>query len=64
MIKNLPADAGDTGDIDAVPESARSPREGNGYPLQYSWLENPIDRGAWQATKSIGSKKSDMTVVT
>ena len=39
--------AGDTG---SIPGSGRSPREGNGYPLQNSCLENPMDRGAWQAT--------------
>ena len=33
-----------------IPGSGRSPGEGNGYPLQYSCLENPLDRGAWQAT--------------
>ena len=37
-------------DLGLIPESGRSPREGNGYPLQYSCLENPMDRGAWQAT--------------
>ena len=35
---------------DSVPESGRSPVEGNGYPLQYSCLENPMDRGDWEAT--------------
>ena len=35
---------------DSIPGSGRSPGEGNGYPLQYSCLENPMDRGAWQAT--------------
>jgi len=39
-----------TGDPASVPRSGRSPREGNGNPLQYSCLENPKDRGAWQAT--------------
>ena len=38
------------GDQGSIPESGRSPGEGNGNPLQYSCLENPIDRGAWQAT--------------
>ena len=47
MVKNLPADAGDGG---SIPGWGRSPGEGNGYPLQYSCLENPIDRGTWQAT--------------
>ena len=50
VIKNLPANAGDTGDVGLIPGSERSPREGNGYPFQYSCLENPLDRGAWQAT--------------
>ena len=38
------------GDLGSIPESGKSPGEGNGYPLQYSCLENPMDRGAWQAT--------------
>ena len=38
------------GDLGLIPGSGRSPGEGNGNPLQYSCLENPIDRGAWQAT--------------
>jgi len=38
------------GDLDSIPELGRSPGEGNGYPLQYSCLENSMDRGAWQAT--------------
>jgi len=44
--KELPADAGDTG---SIPGSGRSSGEGNGNPLQYSHLENPMDRGAWWA---------------
>ena len=47
MVKNLLASAGDTG---SIPGTGRSPGEGNGNPLQYSCLGNPIDRGAWQAT--------------
>ena len=47
LVKNLPADAGDSG---PTPESRRSPGEGHGNTLQYSWLENPMDRGAWRAT--------------
>ena len=50
MAKNLPADAGDKGDVGSIPGSGRSPGEGNGNPLQYSCLENATDRGAWQAT--------------
>ena len=38
------------GDLGSIPGSGRSPGEGNGNPLQYSFLENPIDRGAWWAT--------------
>ena len=47
MVKNLPANAGDTGDMGSIPASGRSPGEGNGNPLQYSCLENPMDRGTW-----------------
>ena len=46
-VKNLPANIGDVG---SDPGSGRSPGEGNGNPLQDSCLENPVDRGAWQAT--------------
>ena len=49
MVKNLPAIAGDSGDRGSIPGSGRSPGEGNGTPLQYSCLENPMDRGTWQA---------------
>ena len=45
MVKNLPASAGDTGDVDQIPESGELPGEGSGNPLQYSCLENPMDRG-------------------
>ena len=47
MVKNLPAHAGDA---DSIPGSRGSPGKGNGNLLQYSCLENPMDRGAWQAT--------------
>ena len=50
IVKNLPADAGDARDVGSVPRWGRSPGEGNGNPLQYSCLENPVDRGAWWAT--------------
>ena len=50
MVKNLPANAGDTGNEGLIPGLGKSPGEGNGNPLQYSCLENPLDRGAWQAT--------------
>ena len=47
MVKNLPADTGDAG---SVPGLGRSPGVGNGNPLQYSCLENSMDRGIWSAT--------------
>ena len=49
MVKNLPANAGDAGHVGSIPESERSPGEGNGNPLQYSCLKNSMDKGAWQA---------------
>ena len=58
LAKNLPANAGDTGSISGL---GRSPGEGNGYPLQYSYLKNPTDRGAWWATVPWGHKVLDMT---
>ena len=42
--------AGNAGDLGLIPELGQSPEEGNGYPLQYSYLENYMDGGAWQAT--------------
>ena len=58
VVKNPPANtnAGDPGDTGSVPGSGRSPGEGNGNPLQYSCLENPIDRGAWKATVHVVAK--------
>ena len=50
VVKNLPANAEDTRDGDLIPGSGRSPGGGHGNPLQYSTLENPMDRGAWWAT--------------
>ena len=50
MVKNPPANAGDTRDVGSIPGLGRSPGEGHGNPLQYSCLENPMDRGPWQAT--------------
>ena len=47
VVKNLPANAGGEG---SIPRSGRSPGGGTGNPLQYSFLENSMDRGAWQAT--------------
>ena len=50
VVKSLPANAGDIRDVGSIPGSGKSPGEGNGNPLQYSCLENPMDRGAWWAT--------------
>ena len=59
MVKNLPVNAEDTG---LSPGSRRSPGEGNGNTLQYSFLGNPMDRGAWQATVHGVAKEMDTTV--
>ena len=58
MVKNQPANAGDVG---SIPGLGRSPREGNGYPLQYSSLGNPMDREAWWAPVHGVLKESDTT---
>ena len=50
VVKYLPANAGDIRDADWIPESERCPEGGHGNPLQYSCLENPMDRGIWWAT--------------
>ena len=60
MVKNSLADAGDIGDMGSMPGSGRSPGGGNGNPLQYSCLKNPMDRGAWWATVH-GVSEWDMT---
>ena len=52
VVKNLPANAGDIRDSGLIPGPKRSPGEENGYALQYSCLENSMDRRAWQATYS------------
>ena len=49
VVKNPPANAGDVRDVGSIPGLGRSPGEGNGSPLQYSCLENPMDRGGWEA---------------
>ena len=58
MVKNPPANAGDPG---SIPGSERSPGGRNGNPLQYSCLENSMDRGAWWATVHGVAKESDTT---
>ena len=57
VVKNLPANARDMG---LIPGLGRSPGEGNGYPLQYSCLGNPMDSGAWRAIVHWVTKGSDM----
>ena len=49
VVKNPHANAGDIRDVSSIPGWGRSPAVGHGNPLQYSCLENPMDRGAWQA---------------
>ena len=49
LVQNLPAKEGNIKDMDLLPGLRRSPGEGHGNPLQYSWLEIPMDRGSWQA---------------
>ena len=49
VVKNLPANARDIRDVDLIPGSGRSPEGGHGNPLQYSRLENPMDRVVWWA---------------
>ena len=58
--KEPAANAGEVRDMDSIPGLERSPGEGSGNPLQYSCLENPTDRGAWQAIAH-GVTESDMT---
>ena len=64
VVKNPPAKTGGIRDLGSVPGLGRSPGEGNGNPLQYSCLENPMDRGAWRATVHGITKESDTTEAT
>ena len=59
VVKNPPANSGDAG---SIPASGSSPGEGNGNPLQYSCLGNPVDRGAWQAIVHGVTKEFDTTL--
>ena len=63
VVKNLPANAGDVRDLGSIPGLGRPPGEGHGNPLQYSCLENPKNRGAWQAMVHRVAE-SDMTEAT
>ena len=60
LVKILPNDTGDRGDMGSIPGLGRFPREGNGNPLQYSCLENSMDREAWLTTVHEVAE-SDMT---
>ena len=61
MVKNLPVNEGDLRDAALIPELGRSPGGGNGIPLQYSYWENSMDRGAWRAIVHGVAKESDTT---
>ena len=50
MVKNMPANAGDAGNTGSIPGSGGTAGGGNGNPFQYSCLESPMERGAWQDT--------------
>ena len=54
MVRNLPASAGDAGDVGLIPGSGRSPEEENSYPLQYSSLEYSMDRGVMREICVVG----------
>ena len=59
VVKNLPANAGNVRDVGLVPGLGRPPGGGNGNPLQYSCLENPMDRGAWWSIVHRVAKRHD-----
>ena len=63
VVKNLPANARDSRDVDLIPGSGRSPIGEHGNLLQYSYLKNPMDSGAWQVTVH-GSRKSQTLLAT
>ena len=61
VVKNLPANVGDIRDTGSIRGLGRSPGGRRGNPLQYSCLENPMDRGAWKAKDHRVAKESDTT---
>ena len=64
MIKIPPANTGDIRDVGSIPGLGRSPGEGHGNPVQYSCLENPMDRGAWQAkVHSVAKNQTRLTLL-
>ena len=60
-VKSMPSGAGDIRDVGSIPGLGRSPGGGNGNSLQYSYLEDPMDREAWRATDHGVAKESDTT---
>ena len=64
LVKNLPANVVDARDVGSVPGLGRFPGEGNGNPFQHSCLENPMERGNWQATVLGGHKRVGHDLVT
>ena len=60
-VKNVPVNAEDTGHLGSISGSGRSPGRGNGNPLQYSSLENPMDRGSWGCYSPYGCKEPDVS---
>ena len=61
VVKDPPANAGDIRNVGLIPGWGRSPGGRHDNPLQYSWLENLMDRGAWWATQSLRVTESDIT---
>ena len=64
LVKNPLAYAGDIRDVGSIPGSGKFPGGGHGNPLQYSGLENPMDKGAWQTTVNGVAKESYMNEAT
>ena len=64
VVKNLPGNVADAGDVGLIHGLERSPGGGHGNPLQYSCLENPMDRGAWWAKVYKGPRESNTTEAT
>ena len=58
VVKNPPANAGDRRDVGSIPGLGRSPGVGHGNPLQYSCLENRVDRGAWWAADRVANQET------
>ena len=61
MTKDISANAGDTRHTGSVPGSGRTPGEGNGNPLQYSWLENSMDRGASATVHEVAKSRTRLS---